>query len=92
MFCDTCQHAGADFFAIVKHDNCPQPGFFDLENRGTRLTAMGDPLVELNALIDREAFRPDLRRIHVRERRSGYCLSAFMNSSSGVAWLPMPIR
>jgi IS5 family transposase len=47
-----------------------QPGFFDLETRAAKLTEMGDPLVELNALIDWEAFRPDLLRIHEKERKS----------------------
>ena len=47
-----------------------QPGFFDLETRAAKLTEMGDPLVELNALIDWEAFRPDLLRVHEKERKS----------------------
>jgi len=47
-----------------------QPGFFDIETRTAKLTEMGDPLVELNALIDWEAFRPDLLRVHEKERKS----------------------
>lgn len=46
------------------------PGFFDIETRTTKLTAMGDPLVKLNAQIDWEAFRPDLARVHEKERKS----------------------
>ncbi len=46
------------------------PGFFDIETRTAKLTAMGDPLVKLNAQINWEAFRPDLARVHERERKS----------------------
>jgi hypothetical protein len=37
-----------------------QPGFFDINERTTKLTEMGDPLVALKRLIDWEAFRPCL--------------------------------
>ncbi len=37
-----------------------QPGFFDLDERYRRLSATGDPLVKLSALIDFEVFRPRL--------------------------------
>ncbi len=47
-----------------------QPGLFDVEDRGAQLTKMGDPLVGLKARIDWEAFRPDLNRIHEKERKS----------------------
>ena len=49
-----------------------QPGFFDhyLQTRTAKLTEMGDPLVELNVLIDWEAFRPDLLRVHDKARKS----------------------
>ena len=47
-----------------------QPGFFDIQIRTAKLTEMGDPLVELNELIDWEAFRPDLLRLHDKERKS----------------------
>ena len=51
-----------------------QPGFFDLQTRTAKLTEMGDPLVELNVLIDWEAFRPDLLRIHRQSaQESGRC-------------------
>ncbi|BBJ22265.1 transposase [Candidatus Nitrotoga sp. AM1P] len=46
------------------------PGFFDVETRTAKLTAMGDPLVKLNAQINREAFRPDLARVHAKERKN----------------------
>lgn len=47
-----------------------QPGFFDMAKRTDKLAEMGDPLVGLNAKINWEAFRPDLNRIHEKERRS----------------------
>ena len=46
------------------------PGLFDLEERAAKLTAMGDPLVTLNAEIDFEAFRADLGRVHEKPRKS----------------------
>lgn len=46
------------------------PGFFDLDERANKLTAMGDPLVGLAALIDWEAFRPALSVIRTKERKS----------------------
>ena len=47
-----------------------QPGLFDVEERAAQLTKMGDPLVGLKARIDWEAFRPDLKRVHEKERKS----------------------
>jgi hypothetical protein len=47
-----------------------QPGFFDVERRAAKLTEMGDPLVGLNAEIDWEAFRGDLKRVHEKLRKS----------------------
>ena len=47
-----------------------QPGFFDVDDRAAKLTALGDPLVKLTAEIDFEAFRPDLNRVHEKERKS----------------------
>ena len=52
----------------MKHPR--QPGLFDVEERAAQLTAMGDPLVGLNARIDWEAFRPDLSRVHEKDRKS----------------------
>lgn len=47
-----------------------QPGLFDVEERAAQLTKMGDPLVGLKARIDWESFRPDLNRVHEKERKS----------------------
>ena len=47
-----------------------QPGLFDVEERATKLTALGDPLVGLTTQIDWEAFRPDLARVHEKDRKS----------------------
>lgn len=47
-----------------------QPGLFDVEERAAQLTQMGDPLVGLKARIDWEAFRPELNRIHEKDRKS----------------------
>jgi transposase, IS5 family len=47
-----------------------RPGFFDVDERAAKLTEMGDPLVGLNAVIDWDAFRPDLNRVHEKERKS----------------------
>lgn len=52
----------------MKHPR--QPGFFDVEKRTQKLTAMGDKLVDLKALIDWEAFRPELERVHRKARKS----------------------
>ena len=45
-------------------------GLFDLEDRAAKLTAMGDPLVTLNAEVDFEAFRIDLVRVYEKPRKS----------------------
>jgi IS5 family transposase len=47
----------------------PQPGFFDIDRRAAKLTAMGDPLVKLDEQIDWEAFRADLNRVHEKKDR-----------------------
>ena len=52
----------------MKHPR--QPGLFDVEERAAQLIAMGDPLVGLKARIDWEAFRPDLKRVHDKARKS----------------------
>ena len=52
----------------MKHKQ--QPGFFDLAERTDKLTKMGDSLVGLNEQINWEAFRPDLNRVHEKERKS----------------------
>lgn len=47
-----------------------QSSFFDLENRYASLSALGDPLERLNAVIDWEIFRADLERIDQKARKS----------------------
>ena len=47
-----------------------QPGFFDMEERSAKLTQLGDPLVGLNAQIDWEAFRGDLKKVYEKARKS----------------------
>jgi transposase len=47
-----------------------QPGFFDVDERAAKLTALGDPWVKLKAEIDFEAFRADLERVHQKDRKS----------------------
>ena len=39
-----------------------QAGFFDVDERLKELSAKGDDLERLNAIVDFEAFRPDLAR------------------------------
>jgi IS5 family transposase len=41
----------------------PQMGFFDLSDRYARLDARRDPLVEINAVVPWEEFRPTLERV-----------------------------
>jgi transposase, IS5 family len=47
-----------------------QPGFFDVEERLRELSAKGDDLERLNALVDFEAFRPELERAVPRSDRT----------------------
>lgn len=47
-----------------------QTGLFDLENRYASLSAAGDPLERLDAVIDWEIFRSILERIDAKERKS----------------------
>jgi len=47
-----------------------QPGLFDVEERAAQLTKMGDSLVGLKARIDWKAFRPELNRVHEKDRKS----------------------
>lgn len=47
-----------------------QPSFFDVQERAAKLTEMGDPLVGLNEQIDWEAFRPSLKGVHEKTRKS----------------------
>ena len=45
-------------------------GLFDVDERLTKLTVLGDPLVELNAMIDWEAFRGDIEKARENARES----------------------
>lgn len=47
-----------------------QPGFFDLEERHAQLSKHGDPLEALNATIPWSSFRPVLKKVQRRERKS----------------------
>lgn len=44
--------------------------FFDLQSRMEDIDRMGDPLVELNKVVDWKAFRPILNKIREKERKS----------------------
>ena len=46
-----------------------QRGFFDEQDRLEKLSQQGDPLEKLNALIDWEIFRPQLKRCFKREAK-----------------------
>lgn len=47
-----------------------QPGFFDLEERYTKLSKQGDPLEALNTAISWSTFRPILKKLQKRTRKS----------------------
>jgi hypothetical protein len=47
-----------------------QPGFFDLEERLAGLSAKGDGLERLRAVVDFELFRPELERAMPRADRA----------------------
>ena len=47
-----------------------EPGFFDVEERLKELSAKGDELVRLNAVVDFELFRADLERAVPRSDRA----------------------
>lgn len=49
-----------------------QPGFFDADERLRALSAVGDPLEQLKAVVDFELFRPDLEAaLHRADRSRG---------------------
>ena len=50
-----------------------QMGLFGLENRYASLSGLGDPLERLNDTVDWEIFRPDLKRIDQKVRKSAAC-------------------
>ena len=47
-----------------------QPGFFDVDERLKQLSAKGDRLERLNAVVDFDLFRPDLERAVPRSARA----------------------
>ena len=47
-----------------------QSSFFDLDNRYTQLSKMGDPLIELNRVIDWSLFSSPLSTIAEKPRKS----------------------
>ena len=47
-----------------------QPGFFDDEDRLAKLEKLGDPLPQLDSIVDWQAFRPLLKIIHQKQRKS----------------------
>ena len=47
-----------------------QTGLFDWQFRLDKLDKSGDPLRQLNDVIDWECFRPTLLSIHEKERKS----------------------
>jgi len=47
-----------------------QPSFFDPENRLAELERLGDPLVRLDQIVDWDVFKPLLKRIHQKPRKS----------------------
>jgi hypothetical protein len=47
-----------------------QPGFFDQDDRLTKLEKLGDPLPRLDSIVDWRAFRPLLKVIHQKQRKS----------------------
>ena len=47
-----------------------QPGFFDDEDRLAKLEKLGDPLPRLESIVDWQAFRPLLKVIHQKQRKS----------------------
>jgi len=47
-----------------------QPSFFDDEDRLAKLEKLGDPLPRLDSIVDWQAFRPLLKVIHQKQRKS----------------------
>jgi len=47
-----------------------QPSFFDQEDRLAKLEKLGDPLPRLDRIVDWQAFRPLLKVIHQKQRKS----------------------
>ena len=71
---ETAKHPAAELKRNNVFDPNRSPGFFDEEHQRMMLTKCGDPLVELNKLIDWEIFRPRLLTLFKRkpdEKRRG---------------------
>jgi IS5 family transposase len=47
-----------------------QPGFFDLIDRYAKLDALGDPLPKIDKVVDWQSFRPILKKIRQKPRKS----------------------
>jgi hypothetical protein len=47
-----------------------QPGFFDDEDRLAKLEKLDDPLPRLDSIVDWQSFRPLLKVIHQKQRKS----------------------
>ena len=55
-----------------------RPSLLDVEERAAQLTEMGDPLVGLKTYIDWEMFRPDLDRVHEKNRKNNAGAKTFV--------------
>ena len=47
-----------------------RPGFFDDEDRLSKLEKLGDPLPRLDSIVDWQAFRPLMKVIRQKQRKS----------------------
>ena len=47
-----------------------QPSFFDQENRLAELEKLGDPLPRLDQIVDWDNFKPLLKQVHQKPRKS----------------------
>lgn len=47
-----------------------QPSFFDQENRLAKLEKLGDPLPRLDSIVDWNGFKPLLKKVHQKVRKS----------------------
>ena len=47
-----------------------QSGFFDLIDRYAKLDELGDPLTKINAVVDWRSFRPLLKKVRKKPRKS----------------------
>jgi hypothetical protein len=54
----------------VERGGSKQPSFFDQEDRLAKLEKLGDPLLRLDSIVDWQTFRPLLKVIHQKQRKS----------------------